>query len=145
MSCVLISNSFRDDFANRPDMPASVVLLDDNQDLRELMRDILESALNVECTCFPSVREFQKHPGEALNAKVAILDINLGQDVPNGIDAFNWLMEQGFRGKVLFFTGHARTYLQYALSERNGAEILEKPVEVDKLISTVSRALNETP
>jgi FixJ family two-component response regulator len=126
-------------------MRASVVLLDDNQDLRELMRDILESALNVECTCFPSVGEFQKHPGEALNAKVAILDINLGQDVPNGIDAFNWLMEQGFRGKVLFFTGHARTYLQYALGESNGAEILEKPVEVDKLISTVSRALNETP
>jgi DNA-binding NtrC family response regulator len=126
-------------------MPASIVFLDDNEDLRELMRDLLESALRVECTCFGSVMEFEKHPEEVLHAKVAILDINLGPNVPDGIDAFNWLMGQGFHGKVLFFTGHARTYLQAALAEKNGVEILEKPVDPDNLISGVLHGLNETP
>lgn len=61
------------------------------------------------------------------------------------MDTFNWLMDQGFQEKTLFFTGHVRSYLQAALTERNGAEILEKPVDPDKLISVVLRALNETP
>jgi FixJ family two-component response regulator len=61
------------------------------------------------------------------------------------MDAFDWLKKQGFQGKVVFFTGHARIYLQDALDHGKGAEILEKPVDVDKLISVVLRAMNETP
>ena len=126
-------------------MPARVVFLDDNQDLRELMRDVLESSLKVECTCFASVMEFMKHAEEVLRAKVAILDINLGFNVPSGMDAFHWLTKQGFQGKVVFFTGHARIYLQAALDEGSGPEILEKPVDLNKLISVVQRAINGTP
>ena len=70
-------------------------------------------------------------PGEVANA-------------PDGIDAFHWLMDRGCKGKVLFFTGHARSNPQVALAKRNGVAILEKPVHPDKLISIVRRALNET-
>jgi FixJ family two-component response regulator len=126
-------------------MPARIVFLDDNKDLRELMRDILESKLNVACTCFGSVMEFTKHGEEVLRAKVAILDINLGQDVPSGMDAFRWLTKQGFQGKVVFFTGHARIYLQAELDDGSGTEVLEKPVDLSKLISAIERALNGNP
>jgi DNA-binding NtrC family response regulator len=122
---------------------ARIVFLDDSEDLRELMPILLESTLAVECICFGHLMEFENHPEEVLRAKVAILDINLGPNAPDGVDAFNWLERHGFQGRVLFFTGHARTNPQVALAERSGVEILEKPIHPEKLIASLSRALNE--
>jgi DNA-binding NtrC family response regulator len=122
---------------------ARIVFLDDNEDLRELLPAFLETALRVECLTFASVIDFENHSDQVLDAKVAILDINLGPDVPDGVDAFNWLMERGFRGKILFFTGHARANPQVALAEKDGARILEKPIHPDKLVAAVRFALNE--
>ena len=124
--------------------PAKIVFLDDSEDLRELMPLLLSSALGEECRCFASLMEFENHTEEVLRARVAILDINLGPNAPDGIDAFHWLMNHGFQGKVLFFTGHARNNPQVAIAEGNGVAILEKPIHPDKLISLVRRALSET-
>lgn len=125
--------------------PAKIVFLDDSEDLRELMPVLLASTLGVECRCFGSLMEFDDHADEVLRARVAILDINLGPNVPDGVDAFHWLMDHGFQGKVLFFTGHARTNPQVAVAERNGVAILEKPLHPDKLISFIQRALSDAP
>jgi FixJ family two-component response regulator len=122
--------------------PARIVFLDDSEDLRELMLVLLASALGEQCACFGSLMEFENHKEEVIHARVAILDINLGPNAPDGVDAFHWLIDHGFQGKVLFFTGHARTNPQVARAERNGVTILEKPP--DKLISILKRALNET-
>jgi DNA-binding NtrC family response regulator len=122
---------------------ARIVFLDDNEDLRELLPAFLETTLGVECLTFANVIDFENHSAQVLNAKVAILDINLGPNVPDGVDAFNWLMARGFRGKILFFTGHARANPQVALAEQEGARILEKPIHPDKLVAAVRFALNE--
>ena len=122
---------------------ARIVFLDDNEDLRELLPALLETTLGVECLSFSNVMDFQNHSDQVLSAKVAILDINLGPNVPDGVDAFNWLMDRGFRGKILFFTGHARANPQVALAEKDGARILEKPIHPDKLVAAVRFALNE--
>src|SRR6516164_1791605 len=112
---------------------ASIVFLDDTEDLRELMPVLLKSALGVDCLSFGSLSEFQRSCDDVLRAKVAILDINLGANFPSGIDAFHWLTDHGFRGKTLFLTGHARSNPEVMLAERNGAGVLEKPVHPDKL------------
>jgi DNA-binding NtrC family response regulator len=122
-----------------------IVFLDDNEDLRDLMPTLLETTLGVRCLSFGNLTDFQKHADEVLEAGVAILDINLGPNVPDGVDAFNWLMQRGFRGKILFFTGHARANPQVALAERNGAQILEKPIHPDKLVAAVRLALDGAP
>src|SRR6516225_5489436 len=98
---------------------ARVVFLDDSQDLRELMPLVLEPSLGVKCLCFGSLMDLEKHANEVLDARVAILDINLGPNAPDGIDAFDWLKGHGFHGKVFFFTGHARTYPRLETAERN--------------------------
>src|SRR5687768_12560398 len=103
---------------------ARVVFLDDSQDLRDLISTLLQTMLGVECSCFSSLVELEQHPDEVLHARVAILDINLGPEAPDGVDAFNWLMDHGFSGKVLFFTGHARTNPQVVQAQKRGAEIL---------------------
>lgn len=117
------------------------MFLDDNEDLRELMPVVLNSTLEVDCVCFGTLRELQNHSEDVLLAQIAILDINLGPGLPSGIDAFNWLMAQGFRGKILFLTGHARTNPQVAQAEKSGAMVLEKPLHPDQLISSVRSAL----
>ena len=125
-------------------MRARVVFLDDNEDLRELVPMLLTSTLGVECLSFGSLMEIQNRSGDVLIAQLAILDINLGSNAPNGIDAFNWLTAHGFPGKTIFLTGHARTNPQVSLAERSGAEVLEKPLHPDQLVSFVTRALENT-
>jgi FixJ family two-component response regulator len=124
---------------------ARIVFLDDNEDLRESVAVLFQSSLGVECSCFGSLMELERHSDEVLNARVAILDINLGPNAPDGVDAFNWLIDHGFSGNILFFTGHARSNPQVVLAEEKGVEILEKPISPDKLISSVRRYLDHTP
>ena len=121
-----------------------IVFLDDSEDLRELMTVLLESKLEVECKGFGSLMEFESHSNEVLQARVAILDVNLGPNVPDGLDAFHWLVNHGFRGNILFFTGHARMNPQIAEAVGNGIEILEKPIDPISLLNTITRALNES-
>jgi FixJ family two-component response regulator len=122
--------------------PAEVIFVDDSEDLRELMPVLLSTALGVECICFSSLTELKNHAEEALQARVAILDINLGAAAPDGVDALSWLKTHGFKGKIVFFTGHARTSPHVEQAEKSGVEILEKPLHADKLISFVERAMN---
>ena len=124
--------------------PARIIFLDDSEDLRELMPVLLSAKLGEECRCFGALMEFENHTEEVLHARVAILDINLGPNAPDGVDAFHWLLDHGFQGKILFFTGHARTNPQVALAEKNGVAILEKPLDPDQLISSVKQALGQT-
>lgn len=121
---------------------APVIFLDDNEDLRELLPVLLSAALEVECKCFGSLAELERDAEEALHAKVAILDINLGTEASDGVDALRWLRAHKFKGKIVFFTGHARTNPHVAQAEKSGVEILEKPLHADKLISFVEQAMN---
>jgi DNA-binding NtrC family response regulator len=126
------------------DKTAEIVFLDDNEDLRQLMPIILKATLGLECLSLGSLMELQRDAEDVLRARLAILDINLGPGAPSGIDACNWLRDRGFRGKILFLTGHARSNPQVALAEQYGAEVLEKPLHPDQLTSFVTRALCET-
>ena len=116
------------------------MFLDDNEDLRELMPVLLKTALGLDCLCFGNLAEIQRHEQEVLEAKLAILDINLGPSVPDGIDAFHWLKAHGFHGKVLFLTGHARNNPR-ASAEIDGAKLLEKPLRPDQLVAYVANAI----
>lgn len=120
------------------------MFLDDSEDLRELMKVLLKSALGVDCLCFGSLIEFQRSCDDVLHAKLAILDINLGVNVPSGIDAFRWLTEHEFPGKIVFLTGHARANPQVTLAEKHGVQVLEKPLHPNVLLSVVRQAIGES-
>jgi DNA-binding LytR/AlgR family response regulator len=65
--------------------------------------------------------------------KMAFLDINLGQNLPSGIDVCKRLKNEKFPGKIFFFTGHAATHAR-SLQELS-VEVLEKPVNLEQLKS----------
>jgi FixJ family two-component response regulator len=67
---------------------------------------------------------------------LAILDINLGEGQPSGLDAYHWLRESGFEGKIVFLTGHARSHPLVSQARQAGkVVILEKPTTMERLLS----------
>jgi DNA-binding NarL/FixJ family response regulator len=85
-----------------------------------------------------SVAELRALGHRALAADVAVLDINLGASRPSGIDAYDWLVDQGFEGRILFLTGHARSHPLVARAQHlRRATVIDKPASADTLINQI--------
>lgn len=110
-----------------------VSLLEDSDDLRFLMKELIEVRFALDCVTFGSVADLKADATTALASAIAFLDINLGEGRPSGIDAYHWLTAEGFRGKIYFFTGHALRHPAVESAVSTGVGILLKPVSVQEL------------
>src|SRR5262249_22772584 len=86
-----------------------VVLIDDDEDLRASIADLVESC-GKRCLAVGSLAELVDHRAAALACELAIVDVNLGAAKPSGIDAYEWLRGEGFDGRIVFLTGHAPSH-----------------------------------
>ena len=108
----------------------SILFLDDSEDLQILMKHFIERTCDCKLLAASSLSELKDLGSEALNCKMALLDINLGPDKPSGIDGYHWLHDQGFRSPIYFFTGHAPRFPLVQEAERlSKAKVLTKPVD----------------
>jgi FixJ family two-component response regulator len=115
-----------------------VLYLEDNDDLRGLVVELVTDVLDRRCVAVGSFEELVALGDDALGCSVAILDINLGGNRKSGIDAYAWLRHMGYTGRIVFLTGHASTHPLVVEAQRIGdAEILSKPIELDCLQSIV--------
>lgn len=118
----------------------SVLLLEDNDDLRMMMRELFESC-EARCVGVGSVQELKNlGASQPLSFDLAILDVNLGPGQPSGVDAYRWLLGQSFSGRILFMTGHGRSLACVADAHALGVKVLQKPVSVDDLIGLLGQA-----
>ncbi len=125
-----------------PRMAPQVLLLDDSEQLRFVFTALISQRFGVTCLALASLAELQARQADALGCRVAILDINLGQGQPSGIDAFRWFQEQQYNGKICFLTGHAVANPLVAETAKTGAQILEKPLSTDVLLAVIDEALS---
>ncbi len=118
--------------SNRP----RVLFLDDDADLREIVADLI-TAFGASCRAVGTVAELRGViPGDF---DLAILDVNLGPGAPDGVDASDCLRESGFRGRIAFLTGHARTHpLVERAASLGDAVVLEKPITSAQLLELLS-------
>jgi FixJ family two-component response regulator len=117
-----------------------VIFVDDNDDLREAMIELVQGE-DRECVAFASLEELQRGFERVRDATLAILDVNLGDGARDGVDAYQWLRAKGFRGRVVFLTGHARTDPRVARASAAGdARVLEKPIASDKLLELIEES-----
>jgi FixJ family two-component response regulator len=115
-----------------------VLYVEDNDDLRELVVELVTVVLKRRCVGVGSYEELVALGKEALRCSVAILDINLGPSRRSGIDAYAWLRDHGYQGRIVFLTGHAGSHPLVVEAQRIGdAEIFSKPIEPDRLRSIV--------
>jgi len=115
-----------------------VLYVEDNDDLRELVVELVTVVLQHRCVGVGSYEELVGLGAEALGCSVAILDINLGPGRRSGIDAYAWLRNNGYAGRIVFLTGHAGTHpLVVAARHIGDAEVFAKPIDPDRLRSIV--------
>ena len=115
-----------------------VLYVEDNDDLRELVVELVRAVLKHRCVGVGSYEELVALGEEALGCSIAILDINLGPNQPSGIDAYAWLSDKGYTGRIVFLTGHASAHPLVVEAQRIGnAEIFSKPIEPDRLRSII--------
>jgi FixJ family two-component response regulator len=122
-----------------------VLLVDDDEDLCDAVGDVLLTAGVQECLCFASLADVQGRAAEALRSGLAIVDVNLGHDCPNGVDVCDWLRNNGYAKPVVFMTGHATgdPRLTAAL-KRPDTRLMLKPFSIDALVQ-VLRYDNQGP
>jgi DNA-binding NtrC family response regulator len=117
-----------------------VLFLDDDRDLREVVGTLL-SRRGTRCETVGSVVELQRAFAKSDDFALVILDVNLGPGVPSGLDAYRWLRELGYRGRIAFLTGHARAHpLVAAASSHRDAAVIEKPISAKELVELVESA-----
>jgi DNA-binding response OmpR family regulator len=116
-----------------------VLYLDDDDDLREVVGDIL-ATVGVAVDAVGSLAQLEtlaSHDAAAFD--LAVLDINLGPGVPSGIDAYRWLKEHKFVGRTVFLTGHARSHPLVAEALRLGdAMVYDKPISAAEFRALVT-------
>ena len=95
--------------ANRMSAVDKALIVDDDEDLRDAVSDLLLVAGVRDCLAVASLDELADRVAEALACRLALIDINLGVGQPNGVDAFRWLRDRGYNGSVIFMTGHAKS------------------------------------
>lgn len=119
----------------------AVLFVDDDEDLREVMRDILKAVGVRRIVTAGSLREVKVLRDDAVGCELAIIDINLGPGEPSGIAIYEWLEQQGFRGEVVFLTGHAANdpRVQEA-ANLAGSAVASKPLSVAELRDLIGRS-----
>ena len=121
--------------------PSAVLFLDDDDDLRATFIDLMRTVFARECHGIGSHRDLIALGEWALHCGVAILDINLGPEVPTGIDSYGWLRKHGYDGRIVFLTGHAASHPLVMEARRLGdAEVVSKPVSLVALTSLLEDA-----
>jgi DNA-binding NtrC family response regulator len=111
-----------------------IIFVDDDRDLLDAMRDVLECSKLATCVVAGSLDELKRQRQQALACTMALIDINLGDGAPSGVDVFHWLRYGGFTSEVVFLTGHAADHPLVVEASRIGpCRILSKPIEIDEL------------
>jgi DNA-binding response OmpR family regulator len=110
-----------------------ILICDDDPDIAEVMGEFFRDH-GFDCVITQSADEVVAHRSEALGCSLAILDVNLGQGQPSGVDVFRWLQRERFGGSVVFLTGHAVTSSILDGARTLGVPILSKPVGEETLL-----------
>jgi DNA-binding NtrC family response regulator len=119
-------------------MAGTVLLLEDDADELEMLAMALSQVCGRESLCARSYAELMQIAESALRSEVALLDVNLGPNQPSGLDAYRWLRQRHYGGRVCFLTGHARSHPLVAQALALGdVKLVEKPIRTERLCALV--------
>jgi ActR/RegA family two-component response regulator len=117
-------------------MGGDVLLLDDDNDLLDSVAELIEISAERRVWKARSLAEVIALEDQALGCELAIVDINLGPNVPSGLEVLRWLTKRRFAGQFVLLTGHAPGFplVDQALKLAD-VKVLSKPLSCDKLLS----------
>lgn len=113
-------------------------MLEDNLAMCKLMEKMISNMGVTKISIFNSYSDLTKLSKDQLNFDIAFLDVNLGIGQKSGIDAFDWLIANDFKGTIIFLTGHAGSYeILKKISCHPNVHLLDKPAEITKIQSYI--------
>jgi DNA-binding NtrC family response regulator len=116
-----------------------IFLLEDDDDLRAVLVELIARATGRHCLGLRTLDELRQHRAAVLASALGVIDVNLGAGQPSGLDAFAWLRAERFGGRVAFLTGHATTHPLVERARQMGeAMVLQKPLAVEQLLELLS-------
>ncbi len=118
--------------------PTPLLIVDDDDDLRQALGELVEVSCARRVLGVGSLEELEALGARALACGLVIVDVNLGAGKPGGLEVVEWLRRHGYRGKVVFLTGHGRSTPEVDQVHRaGGIPVLSKPLAVDALMAIV--------
>jgi FixJ family two-component response regulator len=117
--------------------PATVYLIEDNEDLRESLAALLEVS-GYSPRCFASAEEFL---AKGMNERPACAVVDLRLPGMSGLDLQKKLHEDQPNLPVIVVTGHGDVATARAALRTGALDFLEKPVQPQELMDAVSAAL----
>jgi DNA-binding NtrC family response regulator len=122
-------------------MAPSVLYLDDDPDLLQVMTSLVKLKTERVCLGLATLAEMRNHRAEVLGTVLAILDINLGPNQPSGLDAWGWLRAEGYKGKIVFLTGHGAAHpLVERAAHMGEVRVFQKPLTPEQLLEVIRDA-----
>jgi ActR/RegA family two-component response regulator len=119
--------------------PGDILLLDDDDDLREAISDLVRIASGRSCVSLSSYAELAPNRERVLACVLAVLDANLGDGRPSGVDAYEWLRKEHFAGRIVFLTGYGASHpLVQRAGKIGGPLVLTKPIDADEVRSLIN-------
>ena len=122
---------------NCPNAEAIVCVVDDDSDIRDGVKLLLES-VGITCVAFSSTREFLESE-QIGNANCLILDVRLPG--AGGLDLQAELTRAQIRTPIIFITAHGDIPMSVRAIKAGAIEFLTKPFREQELLDAVRAAL----
>ena len=120
-------------------MTAEILIIDDNPDIRNIIRDLISESgfkTRVAANYNQALTEIDKKLPD-----VAIIDVKLDKGDNDGIELLSHIKKKNNDIPVIIISGHANIEMAIK-SLKNGAfEFIEKPFDQDRLMNFVNRAI----
>lgn len=118
---------------------ATVLLIDDDPDVRESVGRLLRSAgWNTEL--FPSARDFLARPSFS-GTGCLLLDISMPE--MTGPQLHEWMRERGVGLPVIYLSGNCDVPSSVTAMKHGAVDVLEKPADADVLLDAVANAVEQ--
>lgn len=117
---------------------AIVYVIDDDADVREALKELLES-VGLKCELFRTRVEFLRR-GLSQEVSCLILDVRLPES--SGLDLQSELLAANINIPIIFLTAYADIPMTVRALKAGAAEFLTKPVREQDLLDAVRLALN---
>jgi FixJ family two-component response regulator len=126
-----------DNSAHASRQQRTVVVIDDDQDVREALKGLLQS-VGLHVALFASVQQFLTE-SSSLDASCMVLDVRLpGQ---SGLDFFDEIVDEKMNIPVVFISGHADVPMSVRAMKSGAIEFLTKPVRQQDLLEAIHLAI----
>jgi RNA polymerase sigma factor (sigma-70 family) len=122
---------------NRSKAEATVCVVDDDSDIRDGLRLLLES-IGITCVVFSSTKEFLESE-QIGSANCLILDVRLPG--AGGLDLQEELTRAQIKTPIIFITGHGDIPMSVRAIKAGAIEFLTKPFREQDLLDAVHAAL----